>query len=419
MGLLICAVCGLAPLSAHAACSIVSHDMCHYMLAPTSSTSQPGPHKVPGDLPPAPGTGTEQVIKTYFYNTRDALEKWMYNDFADMIIKSMQKQSQQVTLNQKEAVIASGAKEDAVTANNHTRLHALSQSDKALSLTPDAALCRDASAVRTLVGVEAAATATQNEAAERLTAYHSYTAGSSAARGEGWEKEARINTARNLYIDPRDHGGAVQGMDVTEGGGQKRINNDLDFARMVGQPLTVDTTRGGMDDLMALSQNLYGNEMFYDINPDRLNAQLFDLRQIQAKRNVLLNSFMAQVGLKAKGHSDVTPQTIAAFQQLGLPQAVIDRDLKGRPSYYALMEVITKRQYQDANFYAGLIKNPAAQDRSAATMRAFTNMQMRDMVQSLQRQEVLYAMLLELRLLKRQEIVKAQNSRARAEDEPK
>lgn len=128
---------------------------------------------------------------------------------------------------------------------------------------------------------------------------------------------------------------------------------------------------------------------------------------------------MAQVGLKAKSQNDVTPQTLAAFQKLGVPQSVIDRDLKGRPSYYALMEVITKRQYQDANFYAGLIKNPAAQDRTSATMAAFTNMQMRDMVQSLQRQEMLYAMLLELRILKRQAIVTAQGDRARAEDEPK
>ncbi len=419
MGLLFC-VLGLVfvPSLAQAACPIQNQDMCHYMLAPTSSTTTPGPHKVPGDLPPLPGTGTEQIIKTYFYQVRDQLEEWMYNDFADMIINAMKKQSQQVTQNQQQSAIASSAKTDAAVANDQALQIGMAHSAVAQELMPDAALCRDASAVRTLVGVEAAADDTQNTAADRMATYHSYAAGSSAARGEGWEKEARIATARNLYIDPRDQGGAVKGMGVTEGG-QKRINNDMDTGRMLLQPLTVETTRGGMDDLMALSKNLYGNEVFYDINPSRLNTQLFDLRQIQAKRNVLLNSFMAQVGLKAKSQNDVTPQTLAAFQKLGVPQSVIDRDLKGRPSYYALMEVITKRQYQDANFYAGLIKNPAAQDRTSATMAAFTNMQMRDMVQSLQRQEMLYAMLLELRILKRQAIVTAQGDRARAEDEPK
>ncbi|MES2728916.1 MAG: hypothetical protein V4621_02305 [Pseudomonadota bacterium] len=404
---------------AFAACYIVNHDFCHYMVGTGTTSATGGPHKVPGDTPPPPGSGTEQVIKTHFYEMRDKLEKWMYNDFADMITGAMKKQSQQLTQSQMQSSTASSAKTDALVANRQALDIGMAHSAVAQDLMPDVALCRDSSAVRTLVGVEAAAEGTQNTAANRMATYHSYTAGSTAARGEGWEKQARIATAVNRYIDPRDHGGAVKGMGVTDQGGEKNLNADMDFAATLGQPMTVETTRGGMDDVMALSKNLYGNDMFYDINPKRLDSQLFDLRQIQAKRNVLLNSFMAQVGLKAKGHTDVTPQTLAAFQKLGLPQAVIDRDLKGRPSYYALMDVITKRQYQDANFYTNLIKNPAAQDRTSTTAAAFANMQMRDMTQSLQRQETLYAMLLELRLLKRQAVLGAQNDRARAEDEPK
>ncbi len=73
----------------------------------------------------------------------------------------------------------------------------------------------------------------------------------------------------------------------------------------------------------------------------------------------------------------------------------IDDILGVRPSYYAQMEVLTKKIYQHPNFYLNLYDKPANVDRIGASITAISLMNQRDRFESLLRREMLTSVLLE------------------------
>ena len=73
----------------------------------------------------------------------------------------------------------------------------------------------------------------------------------------------------------------------------------------------------------------------------------------------------------------------------------IDRILGERPSYYAQMEVLTKKIYQTPDFYTNLYDKPANVERIGASIDAITLMNQRDRYESLLRQEMLTSLLVE------------------------
>ncbi len=85
----------------------------------------------------------------------------------------------------------------------------------------------------------------------------------------------------------------------------------------------------------------------------------------------------------------------------------IDNILGERPSYYAQMEVLTKKIYQHPNFYTNLYDKPANVDRIGASIDAITLMNQRDRFESILRREMLTSLLIEEELGKH---VKSVNS---------
>jgi hypothetical protein len=73
-----------------------------------------------------------------------------------------------------------------------------------------------------------------------------------------------------------------------------------------------------------------------------------------------------------------------------------------RPSYMAQMEMLTKRIYQDPNFFVGLYDTPANVKRKGAALQAIGLMLDRDIYDSQVRSEMLMSQLLELRLVREQ-----------------
>ena len=69
--------------------------------------------------------------------------------------------------------------------------------------------------------------------------------------------------------------------------------------------------------------------------------------------------------------------------------------LGDRPSYYAQMEVLTKKLYQHPNFYTNLYDKPANVDRIGASLDAIAIMHQRDRYESMLRREMLTALLVE------------------------
>ncbi len=83
----------------------------------------------------------------------------------------------------------------------------------------------------------------------------------------------------------------------------------------------------------------------------------------------------------------------------------IEQWLGRRPSYYAQMEVLTKKIYQHPNFYTNLYDKPANVDRIGASIDAITLMHQRDRFESLLRREMLTSLLIEEELSKHVENV--------------
>lgn len=86
----------------------------------------------------------------------------------------------------------------------------------------------------------------------------------------------------------------------------------------------------------------------------------------------------------------------------------IDAMLGERPSYYAQMEVLTKKIYQSPNFYTNLYDKPTNVARIGASIDAITLMNQRDRYESMLRQEMLSALLVEEGLAKHVEDVNSQ-----------
>ncbi len=77
----------------------------------------------------------------------------------------------------------------------------------------------------------------------------------------------------------------------------------------------------------------------------------------------------------------------------------IDEMLGERPSYYAQMEVLTKKIYQSPDFYTNLYDKPANVERIGVSLDAIAVMNQRDRFDSLLRREMLTSVLLEEELV--------------------
>jgi hypothetical protein len=73
-------------------------------------------------------------------------------------------------------------------------------------------------------------------------------------------------------------------------------------------------------------------------------------------------------------------------------------DVKYRPSYYAQLEVLTKKIYQNPEFFTDLYDTPANIKRKGAALQAMNLVLDRDIYDSYLRSEILTSLLLELRL---------------------
>ncbi len=209
--------------------------------------------------------------------------------------------------------------------------------------------------------------------------------------------------------------------------------------------------------IFAMTGNLFAHNNFpripgklleYHPGEELTSAQraYMDMRAIIAKRSVAENSFYAIAAMKARGNSASSPSgsavmclgenagngncpaipNIAAngsgasgvltsvthgdtdkapnsliymehiLKELGVPATDTLKLLGDRPSYYAQMEIITKKLYQNPDFYTNLYDKPANIERKTVALQAIKLMQKFDMLKSFLRNEVSSSILLEL-----------------------
>ncbi|MDH5722448.1 MAG: hypothetical protein OEY94_03885 [Alphaproteobacteria bacterium] len=196
---------------------------------------------------------------------------------------------------------------------------------------------------------------------------------------------------------------------------REHLNADIDYARTLQNPLTVnlDMTDGTNinnqeRELFALASNLYGYDSFHRFSPEALQndpnlglspAQntYLDLRSVVAKSNVAENSFNALVAMKSEGTDGSFNFLEAYLEKLGITDSTeLERYLGENPSYYAQMEILTKKAYQSAEFYTNLYDKPANVERKGVAMQAIGLIQKFDLLKSYLRTESSLSVLLEL-----------------------
>jgi hypothetical protein len=202
------------------------------------------------------------------------------------------------------------------------------------------------------------------------------------------------------------------------------MNRDVDYTRTVEAPYTLemDFTQAAQktddsENIFALSANLYGFEVPPQIPSSLLANQegkirldsghlYLDLRAIAAKRSVAENSMAALAAMKSSGDPEAGKFLKKLVEELGVPQAELDKLLGKNPSYFAQMEVLTKKIYQNPVFYTELYDKPVNVTRKEAALEAIHLMQDRDIYRSLLRSEAIGSVILETMLAKEQDKVK-------------
>ncbi|MCB1558715.1 MAG: hypothetical protein KDJ50_07345 [Alphaproteobacteria bacterium] len=189
---------------------------------------------------------------------------------------------------------------------------------------------------------------------------------------------------------------------------------DIDYTRVFDTPLTlnVDFTDNSLTNdeqaVMALFHNIsymspnYGTEDGKQIvKPDK-SDDLQNMHQMNAVRQLVANTFANQVALKAKGNNKSATYMHNVIKGLGLSDADAKKLIGENPSYNAQMEVLTKKIYQDPEFYVNLYDTPQNVDRQKVAMLAIQLMQERDLLETYRRKEMLLSELLEMKLRQKQ-----------------
>lgn len=282
---------------------------------------------------------------------------------------------------------------------------------------PSESFCWYGTNVRALAESESRGRFTQTALAKinlsrQLGVYHN-----AASEEPNNDLVSRWNQFSNAYCDPFDNnwrgaGGGLQAVCSNPGGNRDRINNDVDYTRVIDNARTLDVDLHDGDktnmeeDVIALSSNLYGHKPLLRDIPglDRAdsgaqpNYQL--LRSAVAKRAVAQDSYNAIVGLKSEStdEGDVRQYMAAIIRDTGLDPENGGQDileyLGEKPSYYAQLEVLSKKIAQNPNFFVTLMDKPVNVKRKQAAMNAVELMLDRAIFESELRQEMIMSVLL-------------------------
>lgn len=315
---------------------------------------------------------------------------------------------------------------------------------------PSAAVCEFGSSVRSLAASERKSELVAHVMSQRSQDRHLGNTNTGASAGPDADKEGRLKQYREKFCDPADNnnglsslcehdqdgnlGNSTRGQAAPSGIGadkRERTNKDIDFVRTIGFPwtLNIDFTDEKLTDheeeVLALASNLYGEQVFKRLPAttagNQPNSQLtaaqanyMDARALLAKRSVAENSFNAITSMKSAG-TDASREFLEAILKelgvsttpsltgnvdemkwlLGYDTNSTNKDKIG-PSYYAQMEILTKKIFQNPDFYTSLYDKPANVERREVAMQAIALMQKFDLFKSYLRTEANLSVLLEL-----------------------
>jgi hypothetical protein len=305
---------------------------------------------------------------------------------------------------------------------------------------PSVGLCEFGSGAKSLAASERKAEMNAVILSQRSQDRQLGAVNTAAARGEDGDKESRIRQFRQKFCDPKDNNNGLSylcdwNQDGTPGpntgaSNRARMNKDIDYIRTVDAPWTLNvdfisgtganaaatTLTDNEEEILALASNLYGQNVFVRPSSSVLKSvpgqrisniqKLYlDMRSVVAKRAVAENSFNAIAAMKSEGTPGSKDYLIALMRELGVSQNEAIQMLGTNPSYYAQMEVLTKKIYHNPDFYTNLYDKPANVERKGVALQAIGLMQKFDLFKSYLRNEASLSILLELAVMDLQEEV--------------
>ena len=377
---------------------------------------------------------------------------WVQTLWQDNILPAMMGFADQVVAvsSHQTAIIGTffDAKQQLETQRTLQRIRARAHKD----YHPSTGVCTFGSTTRSLAASERKAELTAHVLSQRFQDRMLGGANTAAAPGPAADKMARIRQFREKFCDPTNNNNSLgllcehdQDNDLSnstyrsssDGIGAsdiQRMNKDIDYLRTIDNKWTLDIDFTNTDltddeeDVLALADNLYGHEVFLrPPGPDLLAsgpnnfpaiAQSFmDARAAVAKLSVAKNSFDSITSMKAKGTAGSRDSLKLILEELGVTDSDDIDQLLGAttgasdgPSYYAQMEVLTKKIYQNPDFYTNLYDKPANVERKRVAMQAIGLMQKYDLYKSYLRYEAALSVLLELAVVDLQERVDIQSA---------
>ena len=316
---------------------------------------------------------------------------------------------------------------------------------------PSTGMCEFGSSTRSLVASERKSEYMMHVMSQRFQDRMLGNTNTSGARGPAADYRARLRQYREQFCDPADYNGALgylcehdqdnnldnstPGAEAPGGMGAEnpeRANKDIDFIRTVEFPWTLDidftdeTLTDQEEEVIALGDNLYATDVFARIPGTLLEQEgvagdalefsggyglIMDARAALAKLSVAYNSYNAITSMKAAGTGGSRDFLEGILADLGISETAagdaIDemRRTLGYstesgeeigPSYYAQMEVLTRKIYQNPDFYTNLYDKPANVERKKVAMQAIGLMQKFDLFKSYLRNEATLSVLLEV-----------------------
>jgi hypothetical protein len=360
------------------------------------------------------------------------LQDWYVNElFRNDIWPNLTMMTEQLTATAMQQMEIIGTFLDAKDQLETQRLFQSMVADTRRDYTPSEGVCTVATMTRSLAGTERHVDLTALGLAQRSINRQLRAANSiGVTTTDDSDRASRYNQFRLRYCDKKDNAEGLTPVCAHDSDvSMDELNKDVDFYRTLGRPMTLQlkfesgSTADSDDaqDIFALESNLYAHEIPNSLNAPSMRTGVsvveayLDTRSIVAKRSVAENSFQAIAAMKALGETGPATQTAAymraALAELGISGTDAADLIGGSPSYYAQMELLTKKIFQRPEFFVDLYDKPANIERKSVALQAISLMQRRDLFKSALRTESMLSILLELDLIKAQDEVENEKKR--------
>ena len=363
----------------------------------------------------------------------------------DNILPSMMLMTEQLSAVAMQQMQIIGSFFDAKIQLETQQLFQIEQAKIRKAYQPSDTLCEFGTSVKSLAASDRRSEITAIALSQRAQDREASNAFSSSYSGPPRDKASRLDHFRENFCDTNDNNNGLTQLCGNANRAASRLNSDIDFVRTMDRPWTINVDFTDTDltnneeEILALSSNLFGHQLLEPPPSIRLEQSAdqqddlqvitgmqktyMDSRAIMAKRSVARNSFNALAAMKSKGTPGSREFLVNILDDLGIEadmakiilgdyegaNQAIDPAYQVEPSYNAQMEVLTKKLYQNPQFYTNLYDTPANVDRKTVAMQAIGLMQKFDVFKSYLRQEASVSMLLELAVMDMQSSVEGED----------